>query len=329
MLNMNNKKNIIITGVTGQDGLFLCSQLLTENNLDFIYGFTRDTENKEFFKRINYLNKEIDVKKIRLIDSKYLLHQNLYSLFNEIKPDYIFNMSGPSSVYESLENPQNAKKIEDIFLNLISACLKNNLKPNFFQASSSEMFGKVKENLLNENTSFNPNSPYALSKLNVHNKVKELRIEHEWPIVSGIMFNHESEFRDENYLFMKIINYVIKTKKNEVDGPLSLGSLKFRRDWSYAKDISEAVIMMMRSENNKDYVLGSGKSHSIQDIVEIIFGIFDLNWRKYINIEKELLRKNDPQEVVSDPSQIKNDLGWSTTTSIEAIVEKIIKFKNI
>ena len=236
-------------------------------------------------------------------------------------------MSGPSSVYESLENPENTRNIEYIFQNLISACLKNNLKPNFFQASSSEMFGNVKQDLLNENTDFFPNSPYAVSKLNVHNSVKKLRIKYEWPIVSGIMFNHESEFREDKYLFMKIVNFAIKTKKNETKEPLMLGSLEYRRDWSYAQDITQAAIMMLRSEKKNDYVLGSGESYSIQEIVEIVFNSFDLNWNKYIHIDPSLLREGDPQEIISDPSKIKNELGWSTTTSIENVIEKIINFK--
>ncbi len=144
MLKMDNNKNIVITGITGQDGLFLCSQLLNENNVDTIYGFTRNVNQSNFMKRLNYLDKKIDTKKIKFIDSKNLFHKNLNSLIGEIKPAYIFNMSGPSSVYESLENPENTRNIEYIFQNLISACLKNNLKPNFFQASSSEMFGNVK-----------------------------------------------------------------------------------------------------------------------------------------------------------------------------------------
>ena len=327
MLKMDNNKNIVITGITGQDGLFLCSQLLNENNVDTIYGFTRNVNQSNFMKRLNYLDKKIDTKKIKFIDSKNLFHKNLNSLIGEIKPAYIFNMSGPSSVYESLENPENTRNIEYIFQNLISACLKNNLKPNFFQASSSEMFGNVKQDLLNENTDFFPNSPYAVSKLNVHNSVKKLRIKYEWPIVSGIMFNHESEFREDKYLFMKIVNFAIKTKKNETKEPLMLGSLEYRRDWSYAQDITQAAIMMLRSENKNDYVLGSGESYSIQEIVEIVFNSFDLNWNKYIHIDPSLLREGDPQEIISDPSKIKNELGWSTTTSIENVIEKIINLK--
>ena len=167
----------------------------------------------------------------------------------------------------------------------------------------------------------------AVSKLNVHNSVKKLRIKYEWPIVSGIMFNHESEFREDKYLYMKIVNFAIKTKKNETKEPLMLGSLEYRRDWSYAQDITQAAIMMLRSENKNDYVLGSGGSYSIQEIVEIVFNSFDLNWNKYIHIDPSLLREGDPQEIISDPSKIKNELGWSTTTSIENVIEKIINFK--
>ena len=163
-----------------------------------------------------------------------------------VNPDYVYNLTGPSSVYESIKTPdESIKKITTIFNNLTESLIKSKNFCNFFQSSSSEMFGNTNESILNENSNFKPNSPYATAKLINHESVINLNKTYDWPIVSGIMFNHESEFRTDNYLFPKIINSAIKIyfKKDDV---LEIGSLDYKRDWSYAKDIVEIVIQLQK-----------------------------------------------------------------------------------
>ena len=178
-------------------------------------------------------------------------------LIKDIGPDQIFNLSGPSSVYNSYLNPKKTDKtINEIFDNLIYGCIENKIYPNFFQASSSEMFANSTQKL-DESSAFDPKSPYATAKLNIHLKIPSLRENYNWKINSGIMFNHESEFRNDEYLIMKIINGALKIKNGNHE-ILTLGSLDLIRDWSYAKDVVEAVHCINHFSNGDDYVIGSG-----------------------------------------------------------------------
>jgi len=314
----------LITGITGQDGLFLTSYLKGgENN---IIGISRNKNNDTFFSSLKYLNNETDLNNIEIKNINLTIIEEVSNLISEYKPDYIFNFSGPSSVYESIENPIESKnQIENIFLNLVSSCSQNNFFPNFFQASSSQMFD-LSENKLNEKSKFLPQSPYAEAKLNVHLKVADLRKKYDWNINSGIMFNHESEFRGDDYLFMKIINIAIKIKENK-ENKLTVGSLDLIRDWSYAADFTEAIHSIATDPTGDDYVIGSGTGTTIKEVIQIIFGYFDLDWEKYINIDEKLLRKGDSKKIVSEPKKIYEKFNWKTETSVEKLIEKCIKFK--
>tara|TARA_B100000902_G_scaffold279362_1_gene265234 strand:+ start:650 stop:1612 length:963 start_codon:yes stop_codon:yes gene_type:complete len=314
----------LITGITGQDGLFLTSYLKGgENN---IIGISRNKNNDTFFSSLKYLNNETDLNNIEIKNINLTIIEEVSNLISEYKPDYIFNFSGPSSVYESIENPIESKnQIENIFLNLVSSCSQNNFFPNFFQASSSQMFD-ISENKLNEKSKFLPQSPYAEAKLNVHLKVADLRKKYDWNINSGIMFNHESEFRGDDYLFMKIINIAIKIKENK-ENKLTVGSLDLIRDWSYAADFTEAIHSIATDPTGDDYVIGSGTGTTIKEVIQIIFGYFDLDWEKYINIDEKLLRKGDSKKIVSEPKKIYEKFNWKTETSVEKLIEKCIKFK--
>ena len=314
----------LITGITGQDGLFLTNYLQGgENN---IIGISRNKNNDTFFSNLKYLNNETDLNNIEIKNINLTIIEEVSNLITDYKPDYIFNFSGPSSVYESIENPIESKnQIENIFLNLVNSCSQNNFFPNFFQASSSQMFD-ISENKLDEKSKFLPQSPYAEAKLNVHLKVADLRKKYDWNINSGIMFNHESEFRGDDYLFMKIINIAIKIKENKED-KLTVGSLNLIRDWSYAADFTEAIHSIASDPTGDDYVIGSGTGTTIKEVIQIIFGYFDLGWEKYINIDEKLLRKGDSKKIVSEPKKIYEKFNWETETSVEKLIEKCIKFK--
>jgi len=314
----------LITGITGQDGLFLTNYLQKEGNN--VIGISRSKNNNTFLSNLKYLNNKIDLNNIEIKNINLTISEEVSTFISEYKPDYIFNFSGPSSVYESIENPIESKnQIENIFLNLVDSCSQNNCFPNFFQASSSQMFD-ISENKLNEESKFLPKSPYAEAKLNVHLKVGDLRKRYDWNINSGIMFNHESEFRDNNYLFMKIINIAIKIKENK-ETKLTVGSLDLIRDWSYAADFTEVIHSIASDPIGDDYVIGSGKGTTIKEVIEIIFSYFDLDWEKYINIDKKLLRKGDSEKIVSEPKKIYEKFNWKTETSVENLIEKCIKFK--
>ena len=179
---------------------------------------------------------------------------------------------------------------------------------------------------LNEDVNFSPNSPYAMAKLENHKMVKSLNEKYSWNIYSGIMFNHESEYRKDSYLFMKIINSAYEIKLGNLKS-LTLGSLDVIRDWSYAGDIAKGIYQLTTSGKFNNYVLGSGTGTSIKEVVKIVFELFELDYKSYIRVDENLLRPNDPKSIISDPQRIEKEIGWKTTKNIEYIINKIIDNK--
>lgn len=311
---------ILITGIAGQDGVFL-TKLLNEKHKNFeIIGISRNLSKTQFEKKA-----QANFDNLKILNTDLLNKNKVFNLVAEIEPNVVFNLSGPSSVYKSFKDPKIENEIKLIFNNLTDSLIENKIFCRFFQASSSEMYGlNNKEIIYSEKSSFIPNSPYANAKLENHNRVKELYENYDWNIFSGILFNHESEFRGSEYLIMKIINGAIDIK-NQEKNYLQLGSLELKRDWSYAEEIVEGILEMTFYGKSFDYVLGSGKATSIKEIIDIIFRYFDLDYQQYIQIDKNILRENDPEIIVADPSKIKNDLGWSTKKEIEEFLHTIIK----
>ena len=317
---------VLITGISGQDGIFLTNKLLESHNDIEIYGTSRDYNEKKFLANLESVSKNKDFSKVNVQNIDLLNSNSVENMVSEIKPDYLFNLSGPSSVYESLINPNIKKEIVQIFDNLINAGLRNNHFFKFFQASSSEMFNQHDSKRLNENSSFNPISPYAEGKLIVHEKIQTIKKEYSWLISSGIMFNHESEFRENNYLTSKIINTAFQIYKKRED-KLIIGSLDYVRDWSFAGDIMEAASILTFNDAKGSYVLGSGVGKSIKDLVQIVFSYFNLDWDKYVVVDNSLLRSGDPKIKISDPSKILNEYGWKTKLSFEDLIERCIENK--
>ena len=317
---------VLITGITGQDGIFLVKKLLNLHESINIYGVSRNLKTQDFLKVLNI--KEYGLKKnqnIRLLNIDLNNSVQVENFLNDIFPHIVFNLSGPSSVYESIRNPNYENEIKNIFTNLINALINTNNFCRFFQASTSEMYGLNNRQIIYDETSlFKPNSPYAKGKLHNHLMVSNLNKKYNWDIYSGIMFNHESEYRKENYLFMKLIKnaYLISQKKIN---KFTIGSLEFSRDWSYAGDISEGIYEITQKGKSFDYVLGSGIETKVKSIVEIIFDQFNLNYEKYINLDPNILRKNDPVRMVSNPKKINEEIGWKTKMNTEKIIEIMIK----
>ena len=317
----------LITGITGQDGIHLTDLILKRQQNPTILGTTRYSDYDSFFNKLNYLNKNFDNNNITFTSTNLENYKAVKKLILGYEPDFIFNLSGPSSVYGSYLTPEKTHiSITSIFNNLSNACIELNSFCNFFQPSSSEMFKDSGTESLTEDSQFLPLSPYAEAKLKVHLSIKQLRETYNWKISSGILFNHESEFRDNDYLFMKIINSVIKIKNGE-QKKLTIGSLDLVRDWSYAKDVTMAMYEILNEGQKSDYVIGSGLGHSIKDLVDIVFTTFDLRYEEYVDIDPGLLRKQTPESIISNPQKIRKDIGWVPETSFEELVEKCIKYK--
>ena len=320
-------KKVLVTGITGQDGLFLTNILLDSKKPYEIVGITRDVKTKnQFFNNLNKINNNKGLKNsVRVIDIDLLNFEATRDFIQSYAPDFVYNLSGPSSVYDSFTDKSIYDSILKIFDNLTSSLIENNLFPKFFQASSSELFANSSE-ALNESSLLLPRSPYAKAKLKNHYKVTSLKENYSWSIYSGLMFNHESEFRKNDYLIMKIINNAIKINDDK-NHKLTIGSSEYIRDWSYAGDTANAIYNITENGNYTNYVIGSGKGHKISEILEIVFSFFNLDWRNYILIDNSLLREGDPNKIISDPSLILQDLGWKTKTSFETIITKCIDSK--
>lgn len=317
-------KNILITGITGQDGVFLSKLIAEKEPESKIYGISRNKVNKKFFNHLASIEtpQEINLRIVNLDLNNYEVVDNLIS---DLNPSVLYNLSGPSSVNQSVINPKIAYEITNIFNNLTNSLINNNNFCRFFQASSSEIFANSK-NHLSENSNFYPNSPYAKAKLDNHNKAEQLSLKFEWPIFSGILFNHESQFRDKEFLLAKIIDAAIEIKRKNADF-LEVGSLSLKRDWSYAKDTVDCIYRITNEGSSFSYNIGSGKSTSIEELIRIIFSHYELEWKKFVRINKSLLRDGDPIERVADITKVKNEFGWSAQTSINELIELIIKSK--
>ncbi len=320
-------KKVLVTGITGQDGIFLTNKLLQNHKNIQIIGITRNPKNKNsFFNNLNRINSGVtNTESVSLIDLNLLNLQDTTNFISKFSPDYVVNLSGPSSVYKSFNNSLIPESICKIFDNLTTALINNNIFPNFYQASSSEIFENSKGKI-NEKSEFGPKSPYAIAKLKNHNKVFELRDEFDWNIYSGIMFNHESEFRRNDYLIMKIIQSAINIKNNK-NNTLVLGSTSYIRDWSYSEDITNAIYQIILDGKMGSYVIGSGVGHQISDMLNIVFNYLDLNWEEFVQVDKSLLRSGDPESIISDPTRINKELSWETKVTFEEMVLKCLLSK--
>ena len=256
-------EKVLITGITGQDGLFLTREIILSDPNTKIYGISRNKNNLDFKKKLDSLG-ITNRNNIEMFNIDLSNKDEVNKFINSIEVTQIYNLSGPSSVYESIKNPISSyDKITVIFENLINSIKSSNLNISFFQASSSEMFGKSKLNTFSENSNFNPQSPYAKAKLHNHQQVIDLS--RTFNIKSGIMFNHESEFRDSKYLFSKIIRTAKKIKTKELN-KLTVGSLTYERDWLFAGDVAKAMMKIINE--GKIHIVEPNLDKLVQNSVE-------------------------------------------------------------
>ncbi|MDC2966910.1 GDP-mannose 4,6-dehydratase [Acidimicrobiaceae bacterium] len=319
-------ENILITGITGQDGIFLTKNLLEQNQDCVIHGTSRNKDISSFQKNLSSLG-VTNFDNIKIYNLNLEEKQKVENLITSVSPDIVFNLAGPSSVYESFSNPKKTiDLITNIFNNLTGALISQNIFCNFFQASSSEMFNSKVNEIINEDSPIKSNSPYAEAKIINHNKAKNLIKTYDWNITSGIMFNHESEFRDAGYLTSKIIKNVYEIY-NKREQKIVVGSLDYVRDWSFAGDIMNGALLLSLNDARGSYIMGSGIGTSIKELIQIVFNYFDLNWEKYTDVDESLLRKGDPKIKISDPTKISNEFGWKTELSFEDLIIRCIEKK--
>ena len=316
-------KKILITGITGQDGLFLSNLLLKEHNKVSILGLSRNNSNS-FFENLGKIYGE-GHDNIKLIKVDYENKYEISSLVKSFSPDYVYNFMGPSSVYESILRPANREIITSSFKTIIEALIESRNFCNFFQASSSEMFD-ISKLPLNEKSQMKTRSPYAEAKLQNHLHVRKCFEKYDWNITSGIMFNHESEFRSKNYLIMKIINTAIEIARGNSQ-VLEIGTIEYIRDWSFAGDVVNAAYLINTKGTQPSYVIGSGVGTSIEYILNYIFSNLGLKWEEHTNVNPSLLRKGDSKIIISDPKKLKEEFDWEPSYDISNLLDRCIAAK--
>jgi GDPmannose 4,6-dehydratase len=301
-------KKALITGITGQDGSYLTEFLLKKGYE--VWGIIRRSSSFHTG-RIDHLYKDPhEQPKLKLIYGDLTDGSNLSSIINDIKPDEVYNLGAQSHVRVSFDMPIFTVNTDALgTLRLLEAIRSSNRPVKFYQASSSEMYGKVVEVPQTETTPFYPRSPYACAKVYSFWQTLNYREAYGLFACNGILFNHESPRRGETFVTRKITRAATRIKCGLQD-KLFLGNLDAKRDWGFAGDYIEAMWMMLQQEKSDDYIVATGESHSVREFVEEVFGYLDLDWQKYVEIDPRYFRPSEVDLLQGDASKAKNILGW-------------------
>jgi GDPmannose 4,6-dehydratase len=313
---MNSARCALITGITGQDGSYL-AELLVENGYRVV-GVVRRASAPNLW-RIQHLLDTIELRPADLLDQLSLMR-----VIEAVQPDEVYNLGAMSFVPASWDQPMltgeyNAQGVT----RLLEAIREVNPAIRFYQASSSEMFGKVREVPQTELTPFHPRSPYGVSKVFGHYITVNYRESYGLFACSGVLFNHESPRRGLEFVTRKVTDGVARIKLG-LSESLSLGNLEAERDWGFAGDYVRAMWLMLQQEKPDDYVIATGVSHSVRDLVRVAFERAGLDWRKHVRIDSALLRPAEVDHLVGDASKAKKALGWTPTVSFEQLIAMMV-----
>jgi GDPmannose 4,6-dehydratase len=311
-------KRALITGVTGQDGSYLSDLLLAKGYE--VHGVVRraSTEN---FERINHLAGKIQLHQADLLDQLSII-----DVVKETRPDEVYNLAAMSFVPTSWKQPVLTGEFTGIGVTRMLEAIKHLGRDTikFYQASSSEMFGKVMEVPQKESTPFYPRSPYGVAKVYGHWITVNYRESYNMFCCSGILFNHESPRRGREFVTRKVTDGVARIKLGQAK-KLKLGNLDSQRDWGFAGDYVKAMWMMLQQDKPDDYVVATGHTHTVKRLVELAFGAAGLDWNKYVEIDPELVRPAEVDLLIGDPAKAKAKLGWKPEVSFEQLVEMMVQ----
>ena len=335
---MKNTKVALITGVTGQDGAYL-SKLLVKKGYK-VYGTARRGASEKF-SRLEFLNIK---NKINIIDFDLLELSNIQKIIKEIEPDEIYNLAAQSFVPTSFELPILTSDINSLgVVRLLDSIVNINKDIKFYQASTSEMFGKVTETPQSETTSLYPRSPYGVSKVFSHHMTINYRESYDLFACSGILFNHESPLRGYEFVTKKITRGLTKIKNGSQDC-LYLGNLEAKRDWGHAADYVVAMNMIMNNNKPDDFIVSSETTSTVKDFVDksLIALNFDYEWegeglekvvinklnnKPIVKIDKKFFRPTEVDLLVGDSSKIKKELNWKPMYTLDSLIEEMIAFE--
>ena len=316
-------KKALITGITGQDGSYLAELLLAKGYE--VHGIIRRASTFNTG-RIDHLYKDPHVNGVRLF-----LHYgdiadstNLIKLLYRIQPEEIYHLAAQSHVRVSFDIPEYTGDVTGLStIRILESIRETGLKSRFYQASSSEMFGKVAEVPQRETTPFYPRSPYAAAKVYAYWATVNYRESYGMFACNGILFNHESPRRGETFVTRKITRAVARIKAG-LQQKLFLGNLDAKRDWGYAKEYVEAMWLMLQQEKPDDYVIATGETHSVQEFLEEAFSHVGLDWQKFVEIDPKYLRPAEVDLLIGDASKAKAALGWQPTVTFQALVRLMV-----
>jgi GDPmannose 4,6-dehydratase len=312
-------KRALITGVTGQDGSYLAEFLLDKGYE--VFGLNRRTSTQ------NFGNIKHIAHKITLVSGDLLDQSSLTEAVGEANPDEVYNLAAQSFVKTSWNQPVLTGEFTAIGVTrMLEAVRAVNPKIRFYQASSSEMFGKVTETPQKETTRFYPRCPYGVAKVYGHYITVNYRESYDLFACSGILFNHESPRRGLEFVTRKISNAVARISLGKQE-KLDLGNLDAKRDWGFAGDYVEAMWMMLQKDTPDDYVIATGENHSVEEFVKLAFGVVGIeDWQKYVNSDRpEFMRPAEVDNLIGDYSKAREKLGWSPKTSFPSLVEMMVK----
>ena len=306
----------LITGITGQDGSYLAELLLSKGYE--VVGIVRRTSHHSY-ERIEHLLDRIEVMAADLLDQ-----YSLTMVLQETRPDEVYNLAAQSYVPTSWTQPVLTGEFTALGVTRILEAIRLvHPSTKFYQASSSEMFGRVSETPQRETTSFYPRSPYGVAKVYGHWITVNYRESYHLYAVSGILFNHESPRRGIEFVTRKVSDGVARIKLG-MASELRLGNLDARRDWGFAGDYVEAMWLMLQQPGPQDYVVGTGQTHSVQELVDAAFGHVGLNWKQYVKTDPKFVRPAEVDLLQADPSKARRELGWSPKVGFSELVGMMV-----
>ncbi|MCB0404910.1 MAG: GDP-mannose 4,6-dehydratase [Bdellovibrionales bacterium] len=307
----------LITGITGQDGSYLAEFLIAQGYR--VYGVVRRSSTEKY-DRIAHIRDRLVLVQADLLDQV-----SLSQALKEIQPDEIYNLGAQSFVPTSWAQPVLTAEFTGTGVTRMLEAIRSDCPDaRFYQASSSEMFGMVRETPQNEKTPFYPRSPYGVAKVYGHHITVNYRESYGLFAVSGILFNHESPRRGLEFVTRKITDAVARIKLGLAD-ELKLGNLDAKRDWGFAGDYVKAMWMMLQQEKPQDYVISTGIAHSVREFAEIAFSFVGLDYKKYVKLDSELLRPAEVDHLLGDSSKARAELGWRPEVGFREMIEMMVE----
>jgi GDPmannose 4,6-dehydratase len=310
------KKTALITGITGQDGSYLAEWLLSQGY--HVSGMVRRSSS-ENFQRIEHLRGHVTLYQADLLDQT-----SIAAVLHQTQPHEVYNLAAMSFVPTSWQQPVLTAEFTALGVTRLLDALRQVCPgARFYQASSSEMFGKVRETPQKETTPFHPRSPYGVAKVYGHYITMNYRESYGLFACSGILFNHESPRRGLEFVTRKITHGVARIKAG-LDRELRLGNLEAKRDWGFAGDYVRAMWLMLQQDDADDYVVGTGETHSVEEFVSIAFAHAGLDWRQYVVVDPQFYRPAEVDLLLADPAKARRCLGWQPQMPFEQMVRTMV-----